>query len=207
MVLVPAGDVSDAWGPPWNGWGMRGNSSRSLTLDRVRVPVDNRLGEEGDQIWYVFNVVAPYFLAAMAGTYLGVAARAVEEARRHLLTRTYTHTGGSLSELDILQHRLGSIWSRLQASRHLCYWAADEAERGGPEALPALCAAKADVGHAAVDITNDCMSLVGGTGYGDGAVLQKLLRDARAAHVMSPTTDLLYTWTGRALLGLPLLGV
>jgi alkylation response protein AidB-like acyl-CoA dehydrogenase len=32
-----------------------------------------------------------------------------------------------------------------------------------------------------------------------------MLRDARAAHVMSPTTDLLKTWVGRALLGQPLL--
>jgi alkylation response protein AidB-like acyl-CoA dehydrogenase len=69
-----------------------------------------------------------------------------------------------------------------------------------------VCVAKADVGHAAVDIVNDCMTLAGGSAYRDGTLLQRLLRDARAAHVMSPTTDLLYTWAGRALLGLPLLG-
>jgi alkylation response protein AidB-like acyl-CoA dehydrogenase len=69
-----------------------------------------------------------------------------------------------------------------------------------------LCVAKADVGHTAVDVVNECMTLVGGTGYREGSVLHRLLRDARAAHVMSPTTDILYTWAGRALLDLPLLG-
>jgi hypothetical protein len=36
-------------------------------------------------------------------------------------------------------------------------------------------------------------------------MIQRLPRDARAADVMSPTTDLLYSWIGRALLDLPLL--
>jgi isovaleryl-CoA dehydrogenase len=36
--------------------------------------------------------------------------------------------------------------------------------------------------------------------------VERHLRDARAAHVMSPTTDILRTWTGRALLDIPILG-
>ena len=57
-----------------------------------------------------------------------------------------------------------------------------------------------------VQVTNDCMTLTGGSSYREGKLLQRLLRDARAADVMSPTTDLLYGWIGRALLDLPLLG-
>jgi hypothetical protein len=47
----------------------------------------NLLGHEGDQIWYVFEVVAPYFLVAMAGTYLGIAppGRIPNEAGRALV--------------------------------------------------------------------------------------------------------------------------
>ena len=206
MIMVPAEATAGRWQDPWNGWGMRANSSMSLALDGVSVPVGNRLGEEGDQIWYVFHVVAPYFLLAMAGTYLGVATRAVEETRGHLTRRIYSHSGAALAESDILQHRLGMTWAMVERSRRLCYWAATEAGRQGPEALQALCVAKADVGHAAVDVVNECMTLVGGTGYRDGSILHRLLRDARAAHVMSPTTDILYTWAGRALLDLPLLG-
>jgi alkylation response protein AidB-like acyl-CoA dehydrogenase len=206
LVMVPAESAGLSWGPPWGGWGMRANSSRSAELQRVEVPVKNRLGEEGDQIWYVFNVVAPYFLVAMAGTYLGIASRAVKEATAHLKQRRYSHSGRALAEVDLLQHRLGTLWSHLQRSRRLCYWAAEEADGGRPEALPALCAAKADVGQTVVDVVNDCMTLLGGMAYRDGSVLERLLRDARAAHVMSPTTDLLYTWAGRALLDLPLLG-
>ena len=59
--------------------GMRGNSSRSLELQDVQIPAENLLGNEGDQIWYVFNVITPYFLVAMAGTYLGVASAAFDD--------------------------------------------------------------------------------------------------------------------------------
>jgi alkylation response protein AidB-like acyl-CoA dehydrogenase len=106
----------------------------------------------------------------------------------------------------VLQHRLGTLWAQLERTRLLCYHAADLADGVAPQAITALCAAKAEVGTAAVEICNECMTLVGGRAYSSGSVLQRLLRDARAAHVMSPTTDLLYTWVGRSLLGLPLLG-
>jgi len=206
LLLVAAEAAGLEWGKPWSGWGMRGNSSRSAALREVRVAGQNRLGQEGDQIWYVFGVVAPYFLVAMAGTYLGIAGRALEEARSHLKRRHYTHTGGSLSEISVLQHRLGTLWANVQRTRQLCHWAASCADRQDPQALPALCAAKAEVARSTVEVTNECMTLMGGSAYGSGTLMQRLLRDARAADVMSPTTDLLYVWLGRALLDLPLLG-
>ncbi|WP_202800243.1 hypothetical protein [Pontibacter sp. BAB1700] len=52
---------------------------------------------------------------------------------------------------------------------------------------------------------NEAMTLAGGIAYRDNSRLDVLLRDARAAHVMAPTTDLLYTWLGRALLDQPIL--
>jgi alkylation response protein AidB-like acyl-CoA dehydrogenase len=48
--------------------------------------------------------------------------------------------------------------------------------------------------------------LDGATAYRDGSKRQRPLRDARASHVMSPTSDILFTPAGRTLLDLPLLG-
>ena len=50
------------------------------------------------------------------------------------------------------------------------------------------------------------MTLLGGMAYRDRSPAERHLRDVRAAHVMAPTTDVLRTWTGRAALGIPLLG-
>jgi alkylation response protein AidB-like acyl-CoA dehydrogenase len=66
-LVVDAGTDGMTWLEPWSGFGMRGNSSRAVKLNNLQVPLENLLGQEGDQIWYIFEVVAPYFLIAMAG--------------------------------------------------------------------------------------------------------------------------------------------
>jgi alkylation response protein AidB-like acyl-CoA dehydrogenase len=104
-VIVDRDSDGIEWLQPWAGLGMRGNSSRGMRLTRVRVPRQNLLGEEGDQIWYVFEVVAPYFLMAMAGTYLGIAQAAVDATGLHLRSRRYAQSGESLADVDLLQHR------------------------------------------------------------------------------------------------------
>ena len=194
------------WGPPWDGLGMRGNASRALELDKVMVPRDDLLGEEGDQIWYVFQVVAPYFLMAMSGTYIGIASAALEMARNHLIKRHYSESGSNLAQVPVLQHRLGTLWAMLERTRRLGYHAAASFDAGDPDALPAVFATKAEAAECAVDMVNEVMTLTGGMAYRGGSRLHKLLRDARAAHVMAPTTDLLRVWTGRTLLGQPILG-
>ena len=205
-VLVPGESAGLTWTDGWDGIGMRGNSSRQVRLEDVRLGPDHLLGTEGDQIWYVFEVVAPYFLMAMAGTYLGVAQASLDEATAHLSARAHAHTGRRLANEPLLQHRLGVLWGQVERTRRLIYWAAEEADSGGATAMLGLASAKAEVAQCVVEVTNEAMTLVGGIGYRDRSPLERHLRDARAADVMSPTTDILRTWTGRAALGLPLLG-
>ncbi len=106
----------------------------------------------------------------------------------------------------MLQHRLGSLWGMLERTRRLAYHAAASFDAGDPDALPAVFTTKAEVAECAVEMVNEVMTLTGGMAYREGSKLHQLLRDARAAHVMAPTTDLLRVWTGRTLLGRPILG-
>lgn len=193
------------WQDDWHGFGMRGNSSRSVRIEGVHVPRANLLGEEGDQLWYVFEVVAPYFLAAMSGTYLGIAEAAVDIAAEHLGSRRHSHTGELLGSNPVLATELGSMWVQLESARQLVLSAARRADAAAPDALPGILACKAAASAASVDLTNRAMTLVGGTGYRENGRLPRLLRDARASHVMAPTTTMLHAWLGRALMGVPLL--
>ena len=204
-LIVDADADGLRWGAPWRGFGMHGNSSRGLELERVRVPTANLLGEEGDQVWYVFEVVAPYFLTAMAGVYLGIAQAALDETIQHMKRRRYAHSGQALADIDLLQHRVGQLWTGVEKSRLLLHHAARLGDLGSPEALTAVLASKADIAHTAVHTANEALTLCGGMAYRDNSVLTRHLRDARASHVMSPTTDLLTLWTGRSALGLPLI--
>lgn len=203
--LVDAKTPGLRWTGEWQGFGMRGNSSRTLQLHGVRVPADNLLGEEGEQTWYVFEVVTPYFLMAMAGTYLGVAQAALDLTLQHVRTRRHSHSGESLAHSPLVQHRVAEMWMSVQKARCLIYEAARLGDLGATTALLAVLSSKIAAAETAVAVTNDAMSLCGGLAYRENSTLARLLRDARASHVMSPTTDILKLWAGRALLGLPLL--
>ena len=103
--------------------------------------------------------------------------------------------------MELLQHRVGQLWTGVERSRLLLYHAARLGDLGSPEALTFILAAKADAAHTAVATTNEAMTLCGGSAYRDNSTLARALRDARASHVMAPTTDMLTTWTGRSALG------
>lgn len=205
-VVVPNKSEEIEWKHPWKGIGMKGNSSRKMEIRDLHLPAANLLGEQGDQIWYVFEVVTPYFLTAMAGTYLGIASAALDEAVEHLKIRTYTHSGAPLSHQPVLQHRLGQLWAKVESARQFIYSAAAKSDRGNTDSILSLLSAKAEVSDCVVHVVNEVMTLMGGIAYSKDGKLARHLRDARASHVMAPTTDLLRTWTGRALLDVPLLG-
>lgn len=204
-IVLDADTPGMEWGKAWDGLGMRGNASRSLKLTNVTIADKHVLGQHGDQLWYMFNVITPYFLIAMSGTYLGIAQGALHQAREILMKRVYAHNGTQLAQISVLQHRLGTVWARVERTRALIYQAAQQADSGAPHALQSLLAAKAEVANCCVDTVNDVMTIAGGIGYAGNSYLAMLLRDARASHVMAPTTDILYTWLGRALLDQPIL--
>lgn len=202
-LIVERTDPGVTFGEPWRGFGMRGNDSRSMRLDAL-VPATNLLGNEGDQVWYVFEVVAPYFLVAMAATYVGVAQAALDAATLHLRERRHSHSGQALSSQPTLQARTAEMWTAVQRCRLLLQHAARLGDAGSADALTAILACKADAGETAVRVTNDAMTIGGGLAYGENGLLGRLLRDARASHVMAPTTDMLKLWLGRLALGVPL---
>ncbi|MCP5382751.1 MAG: acyl-CoA/acyl-ACP dehydrogenase [Kordiimonadaceae bacterium] len=205
-IVVDRDSNGITWKESWKGFGMRGNDSLTAEFKNVRLCKENLLGSEGDQTWYVFNVVAPYFLMAMSGVYLGVARTALNLAQAHLKNRKYGHNGRSLAEESIIQHRLASLWGKCEATGQLIYYAANRFDEGDEAATLEIMLAKAEIAEIATNIVNEAMTLMGGIAYRDGAQIQRCLRDVRAAHVMAPTTDLLRQWAGRILLDQPILG-
>jgi alkylation response protein AidB-like acyl-CoA dehydrogenase len=176
-----------------------------LVLNQVRIPGENLLGAEGDEIWYVFEIVAPYFIIAMSGVYLGIARAALDATVEHLKTRRHEHSGETLSAVPVLSQQLADMWIQVERTRQLVHHAARLGDSADPTAPLALFAAKADVAEMVASVTQLAMILSGGRGYGRNSHLGRLMRDAQAAHVMAPTTQLLKGWLGRSMLDLPLL--
>jgi isovaleryl-CoA dehydrogenase len=204
-LVVDAASEGLNWQDPWRGFGMRGNASRGFKLEGVRVPRCNLLGAEGDQVWYVFEVMTPYFLMAMSAVYLGIARSALDVTITHLKTRRTPQNDGTLADVPELQLELAEMWSAITACRHLVHDAARRGDEGDDAVAPSLYMSKAAAAEMVVAVTNQAMTLCGGIAYRENTQLTRLLRDARASHVMAPTTHMLKQWTARTLLDLPLL--
>ena len=143
-LVVDRDATGMTWTEPWRGFGMHGNASCGVRLDGVRVPEENLLGAEGDQVWYVFEVVTPYFLMAMAATYIGIAQSALDFTLQHLRTRTHEHAASALAEVPALQHKVAEMWMAVEKARGLTYQGAKLGDLGDAGAMAAIMAAKID---------------------------------------------------------------
>lgn len=205
-VVVPKETPNMDWLPAWKGIGMRGNSSREVHLNKARIEKKFLLGEEGDQIWYVFEIITPYFLMAIAGTYLGVAQSALNILVQHVKKRRHTHSGMILGQHQLIQHRVGVLWGKIESCRQLIYNAAILGDQKSSNAILSIISAKASIADCVNEVISDVMQMMGGISYANDSTLGRMLRDSKAAHIMAPTTDTLRIWAGRSVLGLPLIG-
>lgn len=203
MVMLDRDTEGIEWMDPWSGLGMRGNDSRGVRLRGARVPLSHLLGDEGDQVWYVFEVVAPYFLMAISGAYVGIAQALLDQTIAAVAGRRYAHIGQGLAEMTSVQRGIAEMWTRVHRSRCLVYHAAQLGDWGSPDALLKIMAAKVDATEVAVQVADEAMRLGGGRAYAENSQRSRLLRDALAGRIMAPTTETLNEWLGRSLLGLP----
>jgi alkylation response protein AidB-like acyl-CoA dehydrogenase len=204
-IMVRGDNPGLEWGPEWTGLGMRGNSSRDLSLNNVAISNNDILGNLGDHIWYIFNIITPYFLTAITGAYLGLTRAALEEIKDHLTHRKHSFSGNTLASSSVVQHQIGILWAKYARTRALIYYSTQSHDKGLENAQLDLFSSKAEVADTVIDIVNEGMTLCGGSVYRENSNLNRMLRDARAAHIMSPTTDMLRIWVGRSILELPLL--
>lgn len=202
-LLVEADTRGLEWGEAWSGVGLRGNSSISAELRAAKVKRTNLLGAEGDQLWYIFEVVAPFFLTAMTGVYVGLGQAALDLAVSHVSAHKFSHTTNRLVENPAIVEQVAEMWTKVEGARRLLQHAAQAGDAGTEGASSSIFASKIDVAETAVSVTNAAMALLGGRGFQADGQMSRLLRDAQAVHVMSPTTHLLKSWLGRSVLGLP----
>lgn len=185
----------------WEGLGMAGNSSVAALFDCV---VDDaaRIGSAGEGQGLVFGTVAPFFLAGLAAVNVGIASAALATAVEHASSRRYAD-GGSLAEIQSIQHALADMEITTRAARLVVHDAARLGDAGDEGALVALMASKVIATEAAASVTQSALEVCGGQGYTPALPIERHLRDARAGAVMAPTNGVLRNWIGKALAGLP----
>jgi alkylation response protein AidB-like acyl-CoA dehydrogenase len=189
---------------PFNGLGLRGNASAAMRLENVTVPASNRLSEEGGGFTAMMNAVLPWFQVGSAAVSLGIARAATEGTRRHLLSAKLEHLGEPLASLPTLRARLAQMQIAVDVQQAFLNHVAGLMAEPGPSTLLALLESKAAAAEAALQVTDHAMRICGGAAFGRRLAVERNFRDARAGAVMAPTTDVLYDFVARVILGMPL---
>ncbi len=205
LYLVAKGTRGFEVGKSFEGLGLAGNASAPMKLDSVELRDQDRLGPEGSGFQTMMGVVLPNFQIGAAAVSLGIAGAAFQLSSAHVTTRKYEHAGSApLAAIPRVQFLAAEMALELRSARAYLAETLRRAGSGDPEAMLDILGIKAKAAEAALAVTSRAMTLGGGSAYGKRGGLERVFRDAQAAAVMAPATDVLKEFLGKACLGIPL---
>jgi alkylation response protein AidB-like acyl-CoA dehydrogenase len=205
LYLILKGTRGFEVGNRFEGLGLAGNASAPMKLEDVEVEAEKRLGSEGSGFQTIMEVVLPRFQVGMASVSLGIAAAAFQAATAHVIARKYEHTGGTaLAAIPRVQFLTAEMALELRSVRAYLGDTIRRVAAGDPEAMLDILGIKARAAEAALAVASRAMTLGGGAAFGRRGGLERIFRDAQAASVMAPATDVLKEFLGKACLGVPL---
>ena len=204
--LVPADAKGLSVPAPFDGLGLRGNSSSPMTAEGVLVPRENMLGPDGGGFDVMMGVVLPYFQLMSAGFSVGTMEAATGKAAAHVAGTKLEHLGSALADLPTVRAYLSRMRIKTDMCRALLEDSLTALETGREDAMLRVLEVKAAAGESSTEVTELAMRVCGGAAFRKEVGVERHFRDARAATVMAPTTDVLYDFIGRAVCGLPLFG-
>jgi alkylation response protein AidB-like acyl-CoA dehydrogenase len=180
--------------------GMRGSPTGQIRLDGVRVPVENRIGEEGRGFYIAMGTLdrsRPMVGAQAVGIATGALDQAVAYARER------RQFGRPIGEFEGLQFLLADMAMGVEAARGLVYRACAliDAGESGPALAEAGAMAKCFAADVAVRVATDALQVAGGAGYTRDLPFERMLRDAKVTQIYEGTNQIQRVVIARRLLG------
>jgi alkylation response protein AidB-like acyl-CoA dehydrogenase len=201
LYLVPSDAPGITIPGHFDGLGMRGNASAPLRVRGLRLSAEQRLGGERSGFALMMTATLPWFALGSSACSVGIATAALDAAVTHATRARLDHEGSSLAQIPAVRARLAYARVRLRESRALVREVAAAVASDDPSAQEGVLAVKASAAEMAVEVTDLAMRVGGGAAYSKHGPLERHLRDARAAAVMAPTTELLHDFLGKAITG------
>jgi alkylation response protein AidB-like acyl-CoA dehydrogenase len=202
--LVPSRAAGVSTVAPFDGLGLRGNASSPVTGTQVKVMEADRLGPDGGGFDVMMGVVLPLFQVLNASCSLGTMEASVKKSAAHVGGTKFAHLGQSLADLPTIRAYVARARIRTDSVRALLGDTITALETGREDAMLRVLEIKAAAGEAALEVTDYAMRVCGGAAFRKDVGVERHFRDARAASVMAPTSDVLYDFIGKAVCGLPL---
>jgi alkylation response protein AidB-like acyl-CoA dehydrogenase len=202
LWLVPARTAGLSIPMPFNGLGLRGNASSPITAQEVMLQRAALLGPDGGGFDVMMSIVLPYFQLMNAAFSIGTMESATEKTCAHVAGAKLQHLGQSLSDLPTIRAYVARMRVKVDMTRALLFDALDAIETNRSMRCYVLETKAATGRFWGSDRSGH--AVCGGAAFRKDVGVERHFRDARAATVMAPTTDVLYDFIGKAVCGMPL---
>lgn len=158
-----------------------------VAFNECRVPAEDMVGDEGDGFRLAMETLDT-FRASVGAAACGMARRALDEAIRYASARE--QFGRSIAEHQLIQDKLASMVTELDAARLLVYRAAYVKDTTGGRVTREASEAKLFATEAAGRIIDSAVQIHGGAGLVRGSVVERLYRDIRALRIYEGTSEI-----------------
>ncbi|MCG7315773.1 MULTISPECIES: acyl-CoA dehydrogenase [Brevibacillus] len=166
--------------------GIRSSLTLEVIMEDVRVPVANRLGEEG-QGFKIAMMTLDGGRNGIAAQALGIAQGAFEHAVSYAKERI--QFGKPIAALQAIQFKLADMATQIEAARLLTYQAAWLEDKGLPYGK-ASAMSKVFAGDIAMQVTTEAVQVFGGYGYTREYPVERFMRDAKITQIYEGTNEI-----------------
>jgi alkylation response protein AidB-like acyl-CoA dehydrogenase len=196
-IVIPADTPGLSFGPNEKKMGWNAQPTRQVILEDVRVPVRNRLGQEGDGFGIAMKGLNGGRVN-MGACSLGGAQWALDRATAYVQEREAF--GAPLAANQSIVFTLADMETDLQAARALLQRAAAKMDDGSKDVASACALAKRFATDAGFRVANEALQLHGGYGYLHEYGIERVVRDLRVHQILEGTNEIMKLIVGRDLL-------
>ncbi len=179
-----------------NKLGIRGSDTHSIMFSDVKVPKENRIGEDGFGFKFAMKTLAGGRIG-IASQALGIASGAYELALAYSKQRKAF--GKEIMHHQAIQFKLADMATKIEAARLLCLKAAWEKDNGLDYTLSSSMA-KVFASEAAMWITTEAVQIHGGYGFVKEYHVERLMRDAKITQIYEGTSEVQRIVISRSIL-------
>ncbi|ALM07942.1 acyl-CoA dehydrogenase [Sediminicola sp. YIK13] len=195
-LIVEKGTPGFEIGPKENKLGIRGSDTHSIMFNDVKVPKENRIGEDGFGFKFAMKTLAGGRIG-IAAQALGIAAGAYEMAKKYSKERKAF--GTEIMNHQAIAFKLADMHTQIEAARHMVYKAAWDKDNGNDYDLSGAMA-KLYASQVAMDTTVEAVQVHGGNGFVKEYHVERLMRDAKITQIYEGTSEIQKIVISRSIL-------
>jgi alkylation response protein AidB-like acyl-CoA dehydrogenase len=180
--------------------GVKASPTGTISLNDVRVPAENLIGEEG-QGFYIAMHTLDRSRPTIGAQAVGIAQGATDFASKYLHERKQFNQ--ELADFQGLRFMLADMAMKTEAARNLVYKACALIDAGDPDGELSMIGAMAKcfAGDTAMEVATNAVQLLGGYGYTKDFPVERMMRDAKITQIYEGTNQIQRVVVAKKLLG------